>query len=290
VKISILFLAGLLFNGYAGPDMTDGAADAGKVRGHIIQVQSSGVPGSRANTADVPVQKAAFTKFANGSMDEYTLYSYDQNDVLLLSQSRHSASGALVESIEYSYQNGRLVQKLIKDEQGRARSQIRYQYNDQGLLSAELLTDRSGRTLSSYEYRYDADGNQTLRIINNAAGRRLAETSYSYRNGLLVSSETQDASGRKTRSSEFTYDAQGRRISEQVFDAAGVVVRIVNYRWQGGLETKMERTTATGLVQQQQTNEYGSRGELIRKTIEDIQSQSKRIIEFEYTFRQEQRL
>jgi hypothetical protein len=67
------------------------------------------------------------------------------------------------------------------------------------------------------------------------------------------------------------------------------VVRIVNETWENGFETTLERLNAGGQVQIRETYEYGAYDELVRKTVEDIQNQTKKVIEYEYTFREEQR-
>jgi hypothetical protein len=242
-----------------------------------------------AGGMQVPVQKKASTRFADGRLDEYIIFQYDQNDVLLLFQTRYSASGTLVETVEFTYENNRPVQKTVKDEQGRPQSMVSYQYNPQGFLVKETLSDRSGKALSSYEYQYDANGNRVVRIISNIRGGKLAETSFIYRNGLLVSSETRDGTGRKTGSSESTYDSSGNRITETVFNATGDVVRVINETWQNGLEIKLERVDAGGRVQLRETYEYGAHDELVRKTVEDFRNQTKKVVEYEYTFREEQR-
>ncbi|MDR1212131.1 MAG: hypothetical protein LBK40_07865 [Spirochaetaceae bacterium] len=288
MKFSIVFLAvAALVSGRAWADNQEPAVNAG---GAVLAMDGQAAGASRGDGGrQIPVQKRASTKFADGRLDEYIVFQYDQGDVLLLSQSRYSASGVLVETVEFTYENGRAVRKITRDEQGRPHSMISYRYNPQGLISGETLADRNGRTLSSYEYQYDANGNRVVRIINNTRGGKLAETSFAYRNGLLVSTETRDGTGRKTGSSENTYDGGGNRVTERVFDARGDVVRIVNASWRNGLEATLERADAAGRVLLRETYEYGSYDELVRKTIEDIHSGMKKIIEYEYTFREEQR-
>jgi hypothetical protein len=78
-------------------------------------------------------------------------------------------------------------------------------------------------------------------------------------------------------------------MTETIFDATGNVARVINETWQNGLALKIERVSAGGQVQFRETNEYGSYDELIRKTVEDLQNQTTKFIEFEYTFREERR-
>jgi hypothetical protein len=298
VKLSIALLAAAaLISSGAGVQIQGPAVSAGAALAAENQAEKTGASFDPAvfgafrgaGGIRIPVQKKASTKHADGRLDEYIVFRYDPDDVLLLSHSRYSASGVLVETVEFTYENNRAAQKTTKDEQGRIHSAVSYQYNAQGLITKETLSDRGGRVLSSYEYQYDTNGNRVVRIINNTQGSKLAETAFVYRNGLLVSSETRDWTGRKTGSSENTYDSHGNRVTERVFNATGNVVRIVNEIWENGLEVTLERLSAGGQVQIRETYEYGTYDELIRKTVENLQNQTKKVIEYEYTFREEQR-
>jgi hypothetical protein len=291
-----VLLAAALMSGWTGANIQKSLVSSGAASAPENQGERAGVSGLEpavlvaypdAEGTPVPVQKKASTRLANGRLDEYIVFQYDQNDVLLLSQSKYSASGVLVEMVEFVYEDGRAVQKITRDEQGQPHARISYQYNAQGLITKEILSSRSGRVLSSYEYQYDSSGNRIVRIINNTQGNRLAETSFVYRNGLLISSETRDGTGRKTGSSENTYDERGNRLSETVFDATGQVLRVVTETWRNGRAVQLERANAGGRVLLRETYEYGAYNELVRKTIEDIQNQTKKSIEYEYTLREE---
>ena len=67
----------------------------------------------------------------------------------------------------------------------------------------------------------------------------------------------------------------------------GSLIRVETTVWKDGRIAKEERATAGGLVQQRVSYEYGTDGQIVRKTIEDILGKSKQIIEYEYTFRED---
>jgi hypothetical protein len=256
-------------------------------------VQANAVPSRRTREAagQIPVEKRVLVKFADGALDEYTVSEYDSANVLLLTQNRYSASGALLEQTEYTYQEdtGAVTTKLIKDDENKLKSRVVYQYNDRNYLIKETFVNRAGKAVSSFEYTYDNNGNRLSRIINNGAGVKLAETVYTYKDGLVVASETKDGAGRKVSSAENQYDSEGNLVSQKVYNANGTVTRLVSAVWEEGLELKNEQTTPDGEVQLRVSNEYGAAGELLRQTIENIQGQSTQILEYEYTFRQGQR-
>jgi hypothetical protein len=63
---------------------------------------SSPAPGGPAETpksvpGQIPVEKRAVVKFADGTIDEFTISEYDPSDITLLGQNRFSASGGLMD-------------------------------------------------------------------------------------------------------------------------------------------------------------------------------------------------
>jgi hypothetical protein len=242
----------------------------------------------RASDGQIPVEKKSLIKFADGSLDEYIESEYDSSDVMLLAQNRSSASGTLLEQVEYTYHEEKhyLTAKMTKDDENKLKNRIVYQYNDRDLLAIETIVNKAGRAVSANEYTYDSERHIVSRIIKNGAGAKLAETVYTYNDrGLVVSSETKDANGRKISSSESQYDASGNLANQKFYNSAGNVTRTVSMVWENGLEVKNEQRSASGDVQLRITNEYGPTGELLKKTVENIQGGSVQIMEYEYSFR-----
>jgi hypothetical protein len=228
--------------------------------------------------------------FADGTLDEYIVMEYDPSFTSLVSQSRYSASGALLETVEFTYQSGRLTAKLTRDAENRSKAGVAYQYNDQGRLWRETLTNEAGTAVSSYEYGYDAGGNCISRIVTNGAGVKLAETRYTFNAaGLMTASETLDGSGRKINSAENRYDSQGNLAGQNIYNAGGKLISTINAVWTGGREVKNEQLGADGTVQVRVSNEYGPDGNLVRKTVENLQGKSTQVFEYEYAPRPDRR-
>jgi len=226
--------------------------------------------------------------FADGTLDEYTTSQWDSAYSHVDNQKRFSASGAMLEQVEFVYNDdkGYVTTKLTRDVEERLKNRVVYQYNPQGYLFRESLVDNKGRVISTYEYAYDNRGNRTSRIIKNRAGDRLAETVYTYDNqGRMLTSQTRDFGENAISSTEYQYDAQGNLVRQVVLNNDRKATSTINTVWQGGLEIRSEMLAADGTVQMRVTNEYGDNGELIRKTIENFQGDSKQVMQYEYTFR-----
>jgi hypothetical protein len=275
----IISALALVFSSCATGQKSAGSGSAGQ----------SGAAGGRAQSGQIPVETKVAVLFADGSLDEYTTMEWDPSFTNKTYENRYSASGAVLEKVEFSYQEdkGWLMTKLSRDVEDRLKTRIVYEYNDQGLLWKESLTNKSGKIVSSYEYGYDSRGNRTARIVYNANKVKLAETVYTFDNDKkLVATETKDGSGKKINSTVNEYDSAGHLVSEKVYNANGDLSAVVNAVWQEGQEIENQRQ-AGGVVQLRVTNEYGHSGELIRKKVENIQGESTQIMEYEYTFKPE---
>jgi hypothetical protein len=228
------------------------------------------------------------TFFADGSLDEYTTSEWNSAYTHVDNEVKYSASGAMLEQVEYAYNDdkGWKSTKITRDVEARLKNRVVYQYNPQGKLWRESLVDNKGKVVSTYEYSYDNRGNQISRVMKNRTGARLAETIYTYdANGKMTASETRDAGDSMISSTKYTYDSQGNLTNQQVFNGEGRVTSVISSVWQSGRETRNEIKAPDGSVQMRVTNEYGNDGELTKKTIENFQGSSKQVIQYEYVFR-----
>ena len=238
----------------------------------------------------IPVETKSVVKFADGTVDEYTVSVWDSSLMFLQSQTRYSASGAVLEKTEFSYENGRLAGKTIKDREDKVSARRSYAYTPAGLLSMENVFDGNGKQVSGYEYVYDAQNNKVAWIVKDANNSKVAETRYIYKNGKVQSAELFDATSKKNGASVYEYDAEGNLAVVSFYNGLGSLLRKELSYWDQGLLLKEERTSAGGQVLQRTSYEYGTNKEIRRKTIEDLQGKSKQTIEYEYAIRKETRI
>jgi hypothetical protein len=226
--------------------------------------------------------------FSDGTLDEYTTSQWDSSFSHVDNEARYSASGAMLEQVEFAYNDdkGFITTKITRDVESRLKNRVVYQYNPQGYLFRESLVDNKGKVVSTYEYAYDNRGNRISRIIKNRAGDKLAETVYTFDNqGRMTTSQTRDFMESAISSTRYSYDVQGNLVKQEVLNNDGRATAVINAVWQDGNEVRNEMVSADGKVQMRVTNEYGNNGELVKKTIENFQGESKQIMQYEYTFR-----
>jgi hypothetical protein len=152
----------------------------------------------------IPVEKRAVVKFADGTIDEFTISEYDPSDITLLGQNRFSASGGLMDQIEYTYNEEKnvLTNKMTKDDENRIKSRVVYENDDNtDRLMRETVVNKAGKAVSTNEYTYNPAGFVVSRAILNGNRVKLAETFYTYNGNLVVSSKTQAGDGRPISSS-----------------------------------------------------------------------------------------
>ena len=241
-----------------------------------------------AGNAGVPFETKRSTFFDNGNLDEYTASSWDASYAHVIAEERFSASGGMIEQVEFAYDDGKglITAKITRDVESRIKSRVAYQHNPQGLLWRENFVDKNGKIVSTLEYAYDNNGNRSSKIIKNRGGDKLAETTYTYdASQKMITSVTRDYAENAISSTKYSYDSQGNCIKEEVVNNEGKVTSITTYVWQEGNEVKNELASADGKVQLRISTEYGENGELTKKTVENFQGQSKQVMQYEYIFR-----
>ena len=226
----------------------------------------------------------------DGPLDEYITSEWNPSYTHVQNEKRYAASGGMIEYIEYSYNgdSGNITAKITRDVESKLRNRVNYNYNAQGKLWLENLLDNKNRIISSYEYAYNDAGYCVSRVIKDKADKKLAETVYTVdADGRKLVSETRDPDENTISSTRFTYDPQGNLIKEEVINGEGKLTSVITYEWQDGYEIKNELKSADEKVQMRITSEYGNRGQLTKKTINNLQGESKQVVRYEYIFRRQ---
>ena len=285
MRIVVAFLCAvtLVFVSCASGQSSD-QSGAGKASGKGTEQAAGGARSSGLT----PVEIKAKVLFSNGDLDEYTESEYDDTLVNLLKQRRFSASGALLEQVEYTYSAGKNypAKKVTRNQENQIKNSVEYQYDTQGDLISETLLNKDSKPVSSYSYSYDAKRNRTNRVFINGLGAKMAETTFSYDNrGNITATETLNGAGQKINSTQSQFDNAGNLTSQKIFNAGGQLTASTAIAWERGNEIKNEQFGQDGALQMRITNEYGANGELLKKTIEDLRGKTTQVLAFEYKFK-----
>ncbi len=297
-RLAIVAIAVALFAGCAGAPASkapEAAPAADAPAAVATAAEPAAVPEAapakkepRYVTVRIPSETKSSTFFADGSLDEYRVSEYGADGRLAL-QARFTASGAPVDRVEFAYEGGRLASKTTFDAEGKPMSKRSFFYDAEGRVLAERLSDAAGKPLSAFEYAYDPAGHRVSWLVKDAKDSVVASTSYAFKDGRIRSAELKDAAGRKTGSSVYEYDADGRLSKLVIYDSKGQVMRLETTAWDGGRIVKEERTTAGGAVLQRTSYQYGKDGETTRKLVEDLAGKTSLSTTYEYSFKEETR-
>ena len=249
--------------------------------------------------------------FEDGSLDEFTEFSWDAGLTRVEFESRFPASGGytsdrgerlgFIEQIEFTFNpRGDIVNRNIRNTENQQTGRVTYQYNPLHFLQRETVNEitrgRSGpqfRDVAINVFSWDEKGNMTRRQIVDRNNNVLAETVFAYdAQDRLIRSESTSIAGGVIGSTVFAYDASGNLIREEARDGAGNVT-VTTRTWQGGFppagdnnityrETRVETVDARGTALRRVTNTYLENGDPDRRVIENIQGGSTQIIQFEY--------
>ncbi|MCL2139282.1 MAG: hypothetical protein FWH41_07100 [Treponema sp.] len=225
--------------------------------------------------------------FDNSALDEFTTSVWDSSFTNMVKQERFSASRAKLEQIELTYnEKNNITTKITKDAESVLKNRVVYQYDQKGQLIVEALRDQKNKPISTYEYAYNDKGFRTERSIKSNQDKLLAKTTYTVdSNGRILRSETKDGSATTISYTEYKYDSQGNLIEQKVSNGDGVLTSIINAVWQNGNEIRNEMKSPDGTVQYRITKEYGQDGEVMKEIVENLQGQSKQILQYEYEYR-----
>ena len=243
----------------------------------------------------VPLEKKQSVFFGDdNTLDEYTLSNWSKDLPRIDNTKRYSASETMLEQVEFKYYmqtntrgdyKDELSTKIYRDVEERMQNRITYKYTSEGYLKSETLQNGKGILLSNLEYTYDRNGNRISRVISGRGGAKQAETVYTFdTQGKMLTSQTNDVGGNPVSTTRYSYDRDGKLVGQQVLDNEGKVTSVTTAVWREGREIS-ETKGPDGIVQMRITNEYGVNGELVKKTIENFQGESKQITVYEYELR-----
>ncbi len=191
-------------------------------------------------------------KEANGEVSEEKTFEPDE-DMRIYKEYRHYIDGSY-DVMEFRYDaSGRVVKKILSDDEGVVESTVDYEYNKE-LLIRESHFDDDGVLELEVHYAYDEEGlldEKTTRNIND--GEEFVR-SYSYNDeGFRDAILTYDGAGELVERQLFTLDGQGRPVGVveenkqkknsigMEYDANGNIVFQEEYDLQGNLVSMVRR-------------------------------------------------
>lgn len=141
---------------------------------------------------------------------------------------------ALASRTELTYNDeGKLLTECTYLPDGKISGEKTNTYNDQGDLIAESSKWMgSVPSVKKYSYTYDENGRPSIRITSDEKGKRVARLQYTYDDEGRVLSETSYGSGDESTRIEYTYDDNGNLIQEKVFRSDETAEQTTTYTYE----------------------------------------------------------
>jgi len=251
-------------------------------------------PQKVATTRTVAVKTPVLVKessfYADGLLDEYTIYKYDDSKTRLLEKATYEASRPdPLERVVSEWKDGRLAVDTAFDADGKMKLRREYAYDAAGRLANERVLDAKAQPQSSSAYLYDGKGAKVEWRAFDGSGLLRAVTRYSPGRIDLL-----DAAGKAAGAIVVESGADGRPLKRSYLAADGSLQKIELYSYAGGSAAggagepgALETRRADGSLASRTTYSYGALGELVSSRTEDGAGAARESRRYEYSIRED---
>lgn len=216
--------------------------------------ETSAEPEEIVRTVDLLTKESSY--FADGVLDEYTSYVYEEEGEKLITKEIYSDDGSLIEKRVFTYGNGLPVKEEVFNESGELQTYYVYEYDDSGKLISEASYDSEDELQLKSIYEYNSEGEKVKWSIYSGSEALFSYTEYSYEDGQFVRAETYTPGGELDVYFENDYNDAGNMTKSTQYDADGDVLEFRTYEYKNGSMVREIIHRANGSVQR--TVEYSN--------------------------------
>ena len=178
------------------------------------------------NTDNLLVREKRIYQFDNYDI---VTYEYD-NDGRLLRKEIRDEDGELSEQQILYYENAKLIKEEILDGDDELSQRIESKYNENGQLISRTEFRQIDTVPFHYEFEYDENGNRSMMKRFNYAGKLLERALFKHDdNGQVV--EMREETAASTRIHTYLYDENNVNYEDIVTDLAGNIITHIKRRF-----------------------------------------------------------
>ncbi len=206
--------------------------------------------------------------FADGTLDEYTVTTYEEEGDRIAATETFTNDGQLLEKRIFFYEDGHPVKEEVVNESGKLQTYYTYEYDNSGNMISESTYDPEGVLQLKSVYEYDNDGRKTSWSIYSGSGALFSSTKYVYTQGKLTKAETYTPAGELDVYFENEYDSAGNMTQSTQHEADGNVLEFRTYEYSNGAVVEEVIHRQNGSVKRSveySNNERGNPVEIIYK-------------------------
>ena len=183
-------------------------------------------------TVYYPVRETSL--YADGSVDEVTVYTYDEKGEKLLKKELFDSDTVLQEREEYEYTGDLPAVKKSFDKNGDLQNYHAYEYDGAGNVVSDITYNPKDEIQSKSEYSWD--GNKKIKwSVFDASGALFGTTEYIYEGGLNTKIINRNSAGEEEESFVTEYNSSGLPVKKTEFSADGKILGSRSFEYKDGI-------------------------------------------------------
>ena len=234
-------------------------------------------------TVYYPVKETSL--YSDGSVDEVTVYTYDDKGGKLLKKELFDSDNVLQESESYEYTGELLSVKKFFDKNGELQTYHKYEYDKDGNLVSDITFNPKDEVQSKSEYTW----NEKKKIkwsVFDASGALLGTTEYVYEGDLNTKIINKDSAGNKAEYFVIDYNANGLPVKKTEFSADGKVLGARSFEYKDDLLVLEKVLRSNGSVKRKVVYSYDKAGNPVEIIYTDSADNVRERITKEYKSRE----
>lgn len=203
------------------------------------------VPVKVEKTVFYPVKETSY--YADGEVDEVTLYTYDDKKAHLLKKEVFDNDGVLQGMETYEYSENMVIRSNWYTKNKELQGYHKFYYNKANELITDEFYDAKDNLQSKSEYTW-VNGNKTAWKVYDGAGTLLSTTQYEYKSGLNIRINNLDPGGNNQDYFILDYDKDGHVMKETHFSNTDKVLDATVYNYKNGYLSEKDILRGNGSV------------------------------------------
>jgi len=203
------------------------------------------VPVKVEKTVFYPVKETSY--YADGEVDEVTLYTYDNKKIHLLKKEVFDNDAVLQGMESYEYSGNMAIRSNWYAKNKELQGYHKFYYNKANELITDEFYDAKDNLQSKSEYEW-VNSNKTVWKVYDGSGTLLSTTQYEYRNRLNVRINNSDPGGKHQDYFILDHDKGGHVIKETHFSNADKVLDATVYKYKNGYLSEKNILRGNGSV------------------------------------------
>lgn len=242
-KTYLLILAAVLvMAGCATAPAVKEAASTVKEEPAVVEKKE---PVKVVTTVFYPVKETSF--YADGTVDEVTVYTYDDKGEKLLKKEVFDSEGAIQEWEQFEYSSDMLAVKKMFDKSGDLQSYHKYGYDSSGNMISDTTFSPKDEVQSKSEFSWNS-GKKVMWKVFDASGALLSNTEYVYENGLNTKILSKNPGGDMEEYFVIEYNSDGLPIKNTHYSRADKVLDARTFEYKNGVLVLEKILRANGSV------------------------------------------